>query len=397
MTAGRGAHSRRGSALQRTVILLLVVSAGACRDGRDAESPFGKPSTQLQENSQDVSLRAKMASCTDRSAVTARVREVASLFPRELDTLASGQRAGPVWEPTGIDDIAPLGDLLAVLDTKAQEISILSRDLSVIGKVGRSGEGPGEYRNPARLGVDLAERRWMVYDPAIGRVTYLDSIGRMTRINATNATNVEDIVGQDGAAYFSHVLIPELFERGESFRVMLSTQPYTATETAVISRTAVPRNTDALPMPGPNRFRVVRHKDRMFLFSPASNIVQMFDGTKPTAVIRTCMPSDVRKAYDRQRDLHESGQRGNSQQAFPLITDVMTRGDTVFVVGPLRDQAERLHVDRYTLDGTSLGSVTAFVGAGGFPLDVRFWRDPYDLVAFGPQGSILRVVMEPTP
>ncbi|MBA2292311.1 MAG: hypothetical protein H0W15_07645 [Gemmatimonadales bacterium] len=284
-----------------------------------------------------------------------------------------------------------------MLDTKAQEIFVLSRDVTVIGKVGRSGEGPGEYRNPARLGVDLAHGRWMVYDPAIGRVTYLDSIGRVTRIVATNATNVEDIVGQDGAAYFTHVLIPELFERGESFRVMLSTQGPTATETAVISRTAVPRNTDALPMPGPNRLRAARHKDRMFLFSPASNIVQVFDGSQPTAVIRTCMPSDVRKAYDRQRELHENGRRGNSQQGFPLITDVMMRGDTVFVVGPLRDQAERLHVDRYALDGTSLGSVTAFVGSGGFPLDVRFWGDPYDLVAFGPHGTILRVVVEPTP
>ncbi|MEP6591018.1 MAG: hypothetical protein ABJC19_07530 [Gemmatimonadota bacterium] len=120
----------------------------------------------------------------------------------------------------------------------------------------------------------------------------------------------------------------------------------------------------------------------------------MFREGKHLTQLRMCMPVKLDHALTAQLEAYRSGSAPNSQQWYPLVTDAMVSGDTVFVVGPLRDKAKQLHIDKFSVDGQPIGSLVIPIGDTGFPEDVKFWGSPYRLIAYGPQGTLVRVDVE---
>lgn len=70
---------------------------------------------------------------------------------------------------------------------------------------------------------------------------------------------------------------------------------------------------------------------------------------------------------------------------------MLVQDDTIYAVGPMTDQAGRFHVDRYSLDGSDLGSMVARLDSTTSLREVRFWTGPTDLVAFDREGTIQRL------
>jgi hypothetical protein len=123
--------------------------------------------------------------------------------------------------------------------------------------------------------------------------------------------------------------------------------------------------------------------------------VDVYAAGKHRSRIRTCMPPKLDAALREQKEAYVSGRASNSQQSYPLVSDGLVLGDTVFLVGPVRDAGRNLHVDKFTLDGAVLGSVLIPLGKAGFPADLRFWGKPERLIAYGPQGTLVAASLLP--
>jgi hypothetical protein len=149
-----------------------------------------------------------------------------------------------------------------------------------------------------------------------------------------------------------------------------------------------------LRLPGPSQFRVVASDGLVMLIAPAAGIIDLFEDGRMARRVQHCVPAPLRIAYDEQLERYRNGSGPNFQRMQPIVTDAMISGDSLFVIGPLRDPDGDLHLTKYTLSGELLGSTAARLGDEGFPRDIRFWGNPYTFVAFGRQGTLLRVEMQ---
>ena len=70
---------------------------------------------------------------------------------------------------------------LAIANRGSFQVILLDQHGGVRGRVGREGEGPGEYADIARIGVGADGSLW-VYDRRLRRFTFLDPQGRVTEV-----------------------------------------------------------------------------------------------------------------------------------------------------------------------------------------------------------------------
>ena len=70
---------------------------------------------------------------------------------------------------------------LAIANRGSFQVILLDQHGGVRGRVGREGEGPGEYADIARIGVGADGSPW-VYDRRLRRFTFLDPQGRVTEV-----------------------------------------------------------------------------------------------------------------------------------------------------------------------------------------------------------------------
>jgi hypothetical protein len=111
------------------------------------------------------------------------------------------------------------------------------------------------------------------------------------------------------------------------------------------------------------------------IVSPAS-VAQAFadiirDG-QIEATVQRCMGERLRADYKRQRAAGNNARRF-SQTYVHLVTDVhLTDNGEVWLVGPLRDEHGRFHIDRYDGAGHLIGSLVAPGDEAGGTDDFRF-------------------------
>jgi hypothetical protein len=374
------------------VVALFV--AGACsRDSTDRTRTFGPASATIQEARGDVTLKVPMQSCTKSVSHVGRLRELASLVPRGLRKDAQPQDEG--WEPGRLADVATAGQQLLVLDRGTPSITLVSDAFRKRRTLGRTGTGPSEFRNPVSVAADSVRRRFAVADVGNRRLLLLDFDGVQLESFPLDVGNVEDIALADSTILVAHFIIPELLGENSPFGSVLSVlHPPASRLKPVIPVHKASLDRTRFPLPGPNPSRIVATGNLSLLFSPTTGRVEVLRNDSVVASYKVCMPPKLWEAYQRQLARFESGRQGNSQQSYPLITDVLVLADTVFAVGPMPDQAQRFHIDRFLLDGTDIGSLVAPLDGMALPLEIRFWGSPTHLLAFGPHGTMIELAYE---
>ncbi len=194
-----GRHAAAGGALLPILLALTVIAAGGCR-----------------------------RSGGDRDASPPRARR------RLLDSVrtelfhAGGQLEDTLLQAPSRLAAGPAG--VYVADPVAGRVLRYRRDGSLAFTVGRRGGGPGEYRNIRDVEVDADGRAW-VLDPRAGRVTVLDTAGR--------------IVAQlplDGVARSADRIVPISVDSGAILLVFDRERPFAriAPDGAVLARFGVP-------------------------------------------------------------------------------------------------------------------------------------------------------------
>lgn len=319
-------------------------------------------------------------------------------MPAEYRPAGGAQPQDSSWAPGIISDVAPVGEALAVLDGANGSIAILTADFSHRTIVGRRGGGPGEFQQAVSLAHDASTNTIVAFDGGNSRLSFFSAEGRFIRSDPADVPAVSDIAASGDETGFAHHLVPELIGQDPRLGRLVSAQR--AGEAGSRSELSVNSHAelaDWLILPGPTAHRLRSTPSGWLLISPVAGRVAVVRGGKIVHDIAVCMPESLRRAYSRQLESYRRGEGGSSQQSIGLISDAMMAGDTIFTVGPLADQEGRFHVDRYLLDGESLGSWVAPVGALRYPQDIRFWGGPTDLVAYGSRGTIMRMRLEVTP
>ena len=99
---------------------------------------------------------------------------------------------------------------LAIADKGSSQVILLAQDGSVRERVGREGEGPGEYEDIEWIGVG-AGGNLSVYDGGLGRFTFLEPSGRVTGVQRFDMT---------------HAIAPLVHLAGGEFLAVLETRPF---------------------------------------------------------------------------------------------------------------------------------------------------------------------------
>ena len=386
-------RTRRHSSAAVFALLCVALAAVGCnRDSGDsAASGQAQPSPQAPHNAM---LDVPMQGCTRSVASVGRLVEVASIAPPEYRDEPEPQDRD--WLPVVLRDVAPLGEKLVVLDWGAKSLTVFGPDFRTRHTFGREGGGPGELRNPAAVAVNDHTRQILVADPGNGRISIFDSTGMVVDDVLTDAgSTVKDLAIGVDSVWLSHTVVPGFMQGPTQDRVLSAQRLVQMETTPVVTAAAEPWDPDRFPMPGFNDFQVVASGGYQFLFSPAGGVIDVLQGGGNVGVIRACVPSALADGYEKQRALSTQDPRQGSQRFFHLVTDILVRRDTVYVVGPLPDQEGRLHIDRFLLDGTDVGSLVAPLYDGFmWPSDIRFWGDEVTVVGFRSEGILVRLRLE---
>ncbi len=109
-----------------------------------------------------------------------------SLVEDSLLTVGLQSRDAPVF--FRVTDILPLpGEEVAILDAGTCEVSILDGMGRLVGRLGREGDGPGEFRAPSSF-VLLPPDSIGVYDASLDRFSVFERTGALARV-----ARVEDV------------------------------------------------------------------------------------------------------------------------------------------------------------------------------------------------------------
>jgi hypothetical protein len=345
---------------------------------------------------QDVDVQAAIGnlpfSCALPRLGVVTVTVSASVMPLGFRTDATATDS--VWSPNLVSDIATSSGNLYVLDGVQQTLTQFDAGLHIVRTAGRKGAGPGEFTQAAAVTVDSVGNV-IVADPGLARATRLDSslrVGGFARLPPISGLQ-SMAVGSDGAVWVTRMIIPETVARGHGNGVVLARMATGDSALHTVLDVGSDRNAagELLRLPGPNRLRVTTSGGYVLLIAPAAGVVNIYrDGTMQGRAT-ACMPPALDAAYTAQLDAYAQGRSSRSQQMQPLVTDALVRGDTLYLVGPLPDSAGYFHVDRFSVTGHLIGSVMGNLNGEHLTRDVRFWERPDRLIAFGMQGTLLRV------
>lgn len=377
-------------------VLVLSLMAASC-ETRDetGTSRFGEAESKLRVPAPDPRaprFDPPEHSCVNSIYKRASVRLTASLVPDEYQRESAPRNVA--WSPGRLVDLAVMPNAMAVLDAMNGIIHLISNDLRPRGSWGSKGSGSGEFQDPSTLAVDSSTGDLWIFDAAAGRITVFDSTGSVRKTFPISHPTLEDIAVVNSRVYTSHFLMAELARSGGDFTVLMGimSKPDATTSPLVRVNPDSIRD-DQFVLPGPNHSRIVARGTTVAQFFPAAGIIDIYSDNVRTGTARVCMPRRVRSAYARQlKYVREGGPK--SQMSLTMIGDVMIGPDgIVYAVSPLRDKAGRLHVDRFGLDGRDLGSIVAAPDSLNLPADLRFGRQPFELLAVGSHGTLIQLAL----
>ena len=190
------ARHRLEAAWSHVLPLAACLAAAACgTDGQPSVSGNWE-GTIAQEDGATV-VRTTAGSVWGRTA-----------FLEELFTLDEEGSGPPLVDVRGI---ALSGDRFYVLDVEEAALHLYDTAGRYLHTVGRSGEGPGEFRRPLDLAVDAARDRLYVRDAALRRITVFRLEG--TLVTTWNTPTIPGllrpmVLTEDGSLYAATTLNP---------------------------------------------------------------------------------------------------------------------------------------------------------------------------------------------
>ena len=361
---------------------LLSVTLAACgsdspssRSDPQARGPAGAPSPFS-----DGSFPS--AGCVDSVAQEAELWEVAAVAPPEMRRAPKPQDAG--WLPGQLADLTVLDDGFAVADLMLAEITRFDRDFTERKQWGRKGAGPGEFVAPVAVAKGPGGQVWVLDER---RVSVFDRAGAFVRSFRLEKTGIDLAVDEAGRAYVAHVILPDFVRRDARWGVLVTMlDPDGGSPRELVRVTPADLEPPRFVLPGPTHVRVAARGGRVAIAYEAAGVADVFRDGERIATVRACMPDALAEAYERQRRA-----AGDSQSYLMLVTDVFLDDDgTIHLIGPLKDQEGRYHIDRFSAAGEPLGSVVMPGTQIRMPNEVRFGASPAELVGFDVRGVVAR-------
>lgn len=361
---------------------LLTVTVAAC--GSDSPSSRSDPQARgpaaAPSPFSDGSFPS--AGCVDSVAQEAELWEAAAVAPPEVQREPKPQDAG--WLPGRLVDLAVLDDGYAVADAMLVELTRFSPDLTERKQWGRKGAGPGEFAAPAAVAAGPGGEIWVLDEM---RVSVFDRAGAFVRSFRLRTTGIDLAVDEAGRAYVAHVILPDFVRRDARWGTLVTVlDPDGGNPRELVRVTPSDLEPPRFVLPGPTHVRLAARGGRVAVAYTAAGIVDVYRDGERVATAASCVPDALADAYERQR---RAG--GNAQQYVHLVTDVLLDDDgTIHLVGPIKDQEGRYHIDRFSAAGEPLGSIVMPGAQVVMPNEVRFGSLPAELVGFDTRGVVAR-------
>lgn len=143
--------------------------------------------------------------CQVPTALTGQTRPVPAVEPRPLLTIGQVLGDSPDHSFTEITAIAVVGDSILVLEGSANEIRIFDHQGRFLGRIGRSGEGPGEFAWPTALRIVSEEIA--VIDLRLRRQSFFSLKGQLLRTEPLGRLRDQALAGS--VAMRSGVMVAE--------------------------------------------------------------------------------------------------------------------------------------------------------------------------------------------
>lgn len=382
---------------QTWVVGSLLLCLFACGRRERADNVFGaiRDSMPPDAVNGDLDIGSLAESCGLRPVKRGEVSITASLMPLGFRDPPIGDDS--VWSPSRVTDVLALPGGLFVLDGIQQVITALDHNLRIRSVTGRKGSGPGEFQQATAIAAGESGEI-EVADLGTARLSSYDTSLRLIRTSPFPVLRgLQSIArGRDGTLWASRMILPEMVHRGPGTGVALGGYESEAdTSLALVDFAAdAVAASDLLRLPGPNEFRVVASAGYILLIVPAIGVVEIYKDQVRVGRALACLPEKLSAAYAAQLTRYQAGLGPRSQQSQPIVTDAMVSGDTLFVVGPLPDPSGDFHVDLFHLDGSSIGSFYAPLGNERLTRHIRFWGGSGQFIAFGTQGTLLRLELK---
>lgn len=342
---------------------------------------FGAPSQAvLMRQLRDAGSSARTAKLETARAIEARnaTDTPAGGAParRWLDSLSvhhtiSGDAGDELLVPGSI--AATADGNLVVFDYGAMEVRVFSRDGKQLWREGRSGAGPGEYRNVMDVEV-RSNGQIALLDMVNRRISTLSSNGKLRRTIPLELNSSRFVATADTSSYTlagddSSTLWVSVNENGKVDRRM-------AAPSSLIARHSLAREQFTASL-GTRSVMAYRWSDRMLVLESDGGVQNIVDGIE-----RVALP-DI-KQYPAKYGKFTGTVARVDPTATPGALSVATNGNLIYVLFAGRTKERGRIVDVYDADaGTYLGSHLLPVVA--------------QEIALLSDGSVVALRMEPVP
>lgn len=245
---------------------------------------------------------------------------------------------------------------LAVADADGVGVYFVSRDGETVRKIGREGEGPGEYRRPVDVSHWGPEGGVAVADQAANSLVLFDQLGRAVRTVRVQHGTISGVAADETYVYVSLVVVSGADARvrqpgGLPILVRYDPRANEWESVLTVDRSRVGER----PF---YHFSMVQPMVRagldghVYLGFKESYEIWRVEGTGQAAtVVRGCIPEELERSY------RSTIAEGVPRQTMRFLSDFTALADgRVAVRVAIQDRDGRRATELYALDGRRLGS-----------------------------------------
>jgi hypothetical protein len=246
--------------------------------------------------------------------------------------------------------------------------------------IGRTGDGPGEFRNPNPM---LFRDTLVIHDPQLHRGTLYTLDGKVVRSFATaccsfgapywiDARGRMVVQGLGKTVGGQWIIIDINGRRLDSLPPPLAAPPHTWT---VLNSSGMPSATVTIPFAGRTLRTILGNGSVLYGATDAYQLVvsatgrdtvRIFGrtGVKPVPVRQALRDSTFRVVLDRVENLRSVAHEADMPTTYPLWTDISQDGAGNIWIERAASPASRREFDVFSLDGWFLGTVPAPFAGG---------------------------------
>lgn len=371
------------------LVLTVMVCGSACSDARAFSDGASRMHLDLAKQFPVTpdTLKFPSVGCVRSVGATHSLREVSALVPEGERDRARPQDTG--WMPEEMVDLAHRGQYYAIVDRKAAQVYLMDSAYSGRRTIGRKGSGPGEMQMPVAVEFDPRGDTLWVLDNGRHVILGFTTQGRFVRELRAPSRTSDLALASDGSIYVAHELLIFNARGGRALISKVGPTPNDTTPVVTVDATQLlpPR----FVLPGTMSLRIRGVGPYIAVLYQAAGVVELYEKKASSlslvSTIKGCVAPEIADALEKQR-VAKSG----SQSWVSLVTDVMVRGDTLFLINNREDKNKRYAVQRFLArTGADAGAIVMNSGPIKLPEELRFGADPTDIVSFSQaRGVVIR-------